>query len=187
MGSEHTIKAPTCYSRPHDAGRFRPRVAHAAPERRATTVPVGYGRLRPLVKSAPLTPCHQVPQGVYQVRRGRQRAQVCGRVAVWLCGVAVAVSVCMCLCAGQAYVAPGSRHALSMPVRTPGSATRTGTHLRGGGVGLGGRKLQRGAFLVEVLVAFVASVHRRYRRPRGWWAIGQVVGATTGCEAVHVG
>ena len=47
-------------------------------------------------------------------------------------------------------------------------------------------KLQRGAVLVEVLDALVASVHRRYGRPRGWWTIGQVVEATTVFEAVHV-
>ena len=122
---EHTIKAPTCYTRPHDAGRFRPRVAHAAPERGASTVPVGYGRLRPLVNSAPLTPCRQVPQGVYikhvVADKGRRcvAAWLCGCVAVWLCVCGcVSMSVCTCLCAGQAYAAPDSLHALSMPART---------------------------------------------------------------------
>ena len=36
------------------------------------------------------------------------------------------------------------------------------------------------------LDALVASVHRRYGRPRGWWTIGRVVDATTVFEAVHV-
>ena len=103
---------------------------------------------------------------------------LCGCVAVWLCGCG-----CGCGCVlGQACVAPGSPHPLSHACVDAGPVL---PHHRDGGVGLRG-KLQLGAVLVEVLDALVASVHRRYGRPRGWWTIGQVVEATTVFEAVHV-
>ena len=119
-----------------------------------------------------------------------------GCVAAWLCGcgsgcvsvyLCICVSVCLCrVCWASMCCTWLSSRCVACPCGRRASATSTGTHHRDGGVGLRGRKLQRGAVLVEVLDALVASVHRRYGRPRGWWTIGQVVEATTVFEAVHV-